>query len=59
MDDAMKKKMATVQSDLLRKFTDIAFDETAQTKYDEFARKEKADRDFPTESRNTPDLFSF
>jgi hypothetical protein len=32
LDDAMKKKMATVQSDLLRKFTDLAFDKTAKVR---------------------------
>lgn len=40
LDDAMKKKMATVQSDLLRKFTDIAFDESAQVRWRESQRGE-------------------
>jgi hypothetical protein len=38
--DAMKKKMAMVQSDLLRKFTDIAFDESAQVRWQESERAE-------------------
>ena len=38
LDDAMKKKMATVQSDLLGKFTDIAFDESAQVWWQESQR---------------------
>jgi hypothetical protein len=38
----MKKKMATVHSDLLRKFTDIAFDESAQVRWEE-SQREKAD----------------
>jgi hypothetical protein len=40
LDDEMKKKMATVQSDLLRKFTDIAFDESAKVRYQESHRAE-------------------
>jgi hypothetical protein len=38
LDDAMKKKMATVQSDLLRKFIDIVFDESAQVRWQESQR---------------------
>ena len=44
LDEDMKKKLATVQSDLLRKFTDIAFDESAVTRWQESERA-KADND--------------
>jgi hypothetical protein len=40
LDDAMKKKLATVQSDLLRKFTDIAFGESAESRWRESQRAE-------------------
>jgi hypothetical protein len=38
LDDEMKKRMATVQSDLLRRFTDIAFDESAEVRWVETNR---------------------
>jgi hypothetical protein len=40
LDEAAKKKMSMVQSDLLRKFTDIAFDESAKVRWRELQRQE-------------------
>ncbi|HUD82875.1 MAG TPA: hypothetical protein VMQ67_05205, partial [Candidatus Saccharimonadales bacterium] len=47
LDDSMKKELATVQSDLLRKFTDIAFDESEEARWNEFERA-KAKDDYGT-----------
>jgi hypothetical protein len=43
LDEAAKKKMTTAQSDLLRKFTDLAFDESAKVRSQEFQRVEAED----------------
>jgi hypothetical protein len=40
LDEAAKKKMSMVQSDLLQKFTDIAFDESAKVRWRELQRQE-------------------
>ena len=39
LDEAAKKKMAAAQSDLLRKFTELTFDESAQACWQESQRR--------------------
>jgi len=39
LDEAGKKKIAMAQSDLLRKFTDLAFDDSAKTRWLEAEQK--------------------
>jgi len=43
LDDAAKKKMTMAQSDLLRKFTDLAFDESVKVRWQESQRAEADD----------------
>jgi hypothetical protein len=40
LDETAKKKMTTAHSDLLRKFTDLAFDESAEVRWQESQRTE-------------------
>ncbi|HEX3718584.1 MAG TPA: hypothetical protein VH595_11505 [Verrucomicrobiae bacterium] len=39
LDEAARKKMDTAQSDLVRKFGELALDESAQARYDEWERQ--------------------
>jgi hypothetical protein len=57
LDDDMKKQMATVQSDLLRKFVDVAFDDEAQSRWREFTRKAENENKPPPEVNIVPELF--
>jgi hypothetical protein len=52
LDEATKKKMTVAHSDLLRKFTDLAFDESAETRWQESQRTEGDNVDVgpPTET---------
>jgi hypothetical protein len=54
LDEAAKKKIAIVQSDLLRKFDHFALDESAQARYNEFARTEAHSGDKKSAGRKAP-----
>jgi hypothetical protein len=43
LDEAGKKKMVAAQSALLRRFTDLAFDESAEMRWQESRRLTEAD----------------
>jgi hypothetical protein len=59
LDEAAKKKMTTAHSDLLRKFTELAFDESAETRGLESKRVETDNTDVGpgTEANAQTDLF--
>jgi hypothetical protein len=59
LDDTAKKKMRTAHSDVLRKFTELAFDESAKTRGQDFKRVETDNADLGpgTEAEAQTDLF--
>jgi hypothetical protein len=59
LDEGAKKKMAAAHSDLLRKFTELAFEQSAQTRWQE---SQRADAEFidvrpAAETKSQYDLF--